>query len=348
MEAEKGMIRGISRDARLIVFARGIRGLGQGAVALLVAIYLHQLGFTPIQIGAFLSAGVAGTAVFTTIVALMGDTLGRRRLLVLFASMTGVAALILAITDSFPLLVAIAFLGSLSVAGGAGAVPVQSLEQASLADTVSPSRRTDLYALYNILGIAGSAVGALSAGLPPLYQTLFGLSELASYRVVFVIFAILEGIASLCYTFLTPSVEASTPATSRWTNPFHLPSRGIIFSLSALFSVDRFAGSLIPQSLVSLWFYTRFGVDLQSIGLIFFGSNILTAVSLWVAAKLANKIGLINTMVFTHIPSSMLLIAIPFLPSAWLAAAFWLMRGFFGMIGRTYPSVVHHGRGGTQ
>lgn len=114
--------------------------------------------------------------------------------------------------------------------------------------------------------------------------------------------------------------------------PLRLPSRRLIFTLSGLFSVDHFAGGLVAQSLVSLWFFTKFGIKLESIALIFFGSNLIAAVSLWVAAKLANRIGLINTMVFTHIPPSVMSIAIPFLPTAGMAASFWLVRSFFGQM----------------
>jgi|SRR3990172_4706645 len=322
----------MNRDAWLILVARGVRGLGQGSVSVLVGIYLHLLGFSPIQIGAFLSAGLAGASFFTFVVALIGDTLGRRRLMVVFTLMPAGAALVLASTDNFLLLAAVAFLGSLSVAGGGGVVPAQPLEQASLADTVSPDRRTDLYAVYNIMGIGGASLGALTALLPPLYQSLFGLAELSTYRIMFVTFAVLEALTALCYSFLSPSVEATISGGSRWVNPLHLPSRRLIFTLSALFSVDHFAGGLVAQSLVSLWFYTQFGMKLESIGLLFFGSNLMAAISLWAAAKLANRIGLINTMVFTHIPSSLFLIAIPFLPSVELAATFWLVRGFFGMM----------------
>ena len=321
----------VSRDARLILLARGARGLGQGSVSVLLAIYLHLLGFTPIQIGLFISAGLAGGAFFSLGVVFFAEALGRRRLLVLFTLMTAAAALLIVTTDNFLLLAAIAFLGSFVVAGGGGGVPVQPLEQASLADAAPVEKRTDLYAVYSIMGTVGASLGALAAGLPVLYQGVFGLGELSSYRVVFLTFAMLAGLGALCYSLLSSSVEAAS-AERRWVNPLRLRSRRLIFTLSGLFSVDHFAGGLVMESLVSLWFYTRFGVELGSIGLIFFGSNLLAAISLWVAAKLANRIGLINTMVFTHIPASLFLIAIPFLPSAWLAATFWLGRGFFSMM----------------
>ena len=324
-------LRWLSRDARLIILARGLRAFGQGSVAVVIGIYLHLLGFSTIQIGLFISAGLAGGAVFAIMVVFVGDTLGRRRLLVLFSLLTAGSALALAVADSFALLAAVAFLGSFTATGGAAGGATQPLEQASLADAAVPERRTDLYAVYGVMGTAGASFGALAAGLPAVYEAAFGLGELAALRVVFVTFAGLAALGGLCYALLTPSVEAGGGA-ERWTNPLCLPSRRLIFTLSGLFAVDHFAGGLVVQSLVSLWFFTRFGVELTSIGFIFFGSNLLAAISLWVAAKLANRIGLINTMVFTHIPASLLLIAVPFLPTAWLAATFWLVRGFFAQM----------------
>ena len=322
----------IGRDAALIALARGMRAFGQGSVVVLLAIYLDLLGFSVIQIGLFISAGLAGGALFTLVVVVVADALGRRRLLVLFSLMTAAAAMTMAASESFSVLLAASFLGSFAVAGGAAGGAVAPLEQASLAGTVAEERRTDLYAFYGIVGTSASALGALAAAVPAFYQSAFGMSESGAYRVVFVTLAVLAGLAALCYALLSPAVEADARGRRGWVNPFRLPSRRLIFTLSGLFSVDHFAGGLIPQSLVALWFFTRFGVEIESIAFIFFGSSLMAAVSLWVAVKLANRIGLINTMVWTHIPSSLLLIAIPFLPGVWLAAAFWVVRGFFGQM----------------
>lgn len=321
----------MDRNALLIVVARGVRTFGQGTVAVIMAIYLHLLGFSPVQIGLFLSAGLAGAAFFTFLIVLFGDSVGRRRLLTIFSLLLAGAAMGLVITDRFPLLIAIAFLGSFSVAGGAASGPIQPLEQACLAESVPADKRTNLYAIYNILGIGALALGSLAAGLPVLYQNAFGMSELASYRVVFATFAGLSAVAGLSFSLMSPAVETSRPNT-RWVNPMRLPSRRLIFTLSGLFGLDHFGGGLIVQSLVSLWFYTKFGIKLESIALIFFGANLTAAGSMWAAAKLGNRFGLINTMVFTHIPASVILIAVPFVPAAWMAASLWMLRGFFSMM----------------
>ncbi len=327
-----GFLAWMTRDAALIALARGMRTFGQGAVVVLLAIYLDVLGFSVIQIGLFISASLAGGALFTLVVVVAADAFGRRRLLVFFSLMTSAAALTVVATESFAVLLLASFLGSFAVAGGAAGGAVAPLEQATLAGTVAEERRTDLYAFYGIVGTGASALGALAAGLPAFYQAGFGMSEPGAFRIVFATLAVLTALAAVCYALLTPAVEAGGGGRRGWVSPFRLRSRRLIFTLSGLFSVDHFAGGLIPQSLVALWFFTRFGVELESIAFIFFGTRLLAAISLWVAARLANRIGLINTMVWTHIPSSLLLIAIPFLPNVWLAAAFWLVRGFFGQM----------------
>ena len=157
------------------------------------------------------------------------------------------------------------------------------------------------------------------------------MSELLAYKVMFVSFVVLLLIAALLYGLLSSAVEVR-PAERQWVNPLKLPSRRIIFTLTGLFSVDHFAGSLILQSLVAYWFNTRFDLDLGELAFVFFFSQILAATSLWVAAKLANRIGLINTMVFTHIPANLFLIAVAFAPTAWTAVVFWQLRSFLGQM----------------
>jgi MFS family permease len=321
----------VSLDGKLIILARGLRTFVQGSVSVILAIYLDMLGFSVIQIGALITAGFGGASVSAFVVGLFANTLGRRRLLVTFSVMTATAGVALVTIESFPALASIAFLCSFSGAGGAGAGPVQALEQASLPEAAPPEKHTDLFAIYNIIATSAMAGGALAAGLPQVFHDNLGISQIAAFKAMFLVFAAFNLLAGLCFALLSPAVEVSVSG-QRWSNPLKLPSRRLIFTLSGLFSVDHFAGGLIIQSLVSLWFFTRFGVELRSIALVFFGSHVLSAVSLWVAAKLANRIGLINTMVFTHIPANLLLIAVPLVPVAWMAVALWLARSALGMM----------------
>jgi MFS family permease len=318
----------ISRDGRILIVVRGVRAFAQGLVAVILALYLSSLALSLVQIGVFFSAGVAGSALFSFFVGLISEKLGRRPLLIGSALLTGAAGLALVLTENVFVLVCLAFFGSLSGASGAAATgPAQPLEQASLADTASSSRRTHLYAVYRIVANAASAIGSLAAGLPVVLEGVLGLGETGAYRFMLVGFVACMLLASVLYSMLSPAVEVGMRG-GHWTNPFRLPSRRIIFTLTALFSVDDFASSLILQSLVAYWFNTRFGLELGSLAFIFFFSQILTAVSLWLAARIANRFGLINTMVFTHIPANLLLIAAAFAPGPWTAVLLWQLRSF--------------------
>ena len=322
-------LRWIDRDGKLIMVSRGVSTFARSTIAVLLAIYLEKLGFSLVQIGAFLSAGVAGSAFFTFIVGIVAERVGRRRLLVSFTLISAAAGLALVFIDGFLPLIFCAFVGSITGAAAMG--PTGPLEQASITDTAPSEKRTDLFALYRITALGGTALGALAIGLPTVFQNNFGMSEINSYKAMFVGFAFFLLIGALLYRLLSPRVEVGANE-QRWANPLRLPSRRLIFTLTGLFSLDHFAGSIFMESLAAYWFYTRFGLELEQLALVFFVSRILAAISLWLASKLANRIGLINTMVFTHIPASVFLIIAAFAPVAWIAVVFWQLRAFFSMM----------------
>ena len=316
----------INRDGKLIMISRGVCTFAQSTIAVLLAIYLDKLGFSLVQIGVFLSAGVAGSAFFTFVVSLIAERVGRRRLLVVFSLLSAGAGLALVFVDNFLPLLFFAFVGSITGLGAMG--PVGSLEQVSITDTAPSEKRTDLFAIYRIIAVGGTALGALAIGLPVIFQNTFTISEINAYKVMFVGFAFFLLLGALLYSLLSSAVETGI-GDQRWINPLRLPSRRLIFTLTGLFSLDHFAGSLFLESLAAYWFYTRFSLELEALALVFFVSRLLAAISLWVAAKLANRIGLINTMVFTHIPASLFLIVAAFAPTAWIAVIFWQLRAFF-------------------
>jgi MFS family permease len=234
--------------------------------------------------------------------------------------------------ETFIPLMVIAFLGSLSTGGGGGGEsPAQPLEVAILPDTAPPERRTDIFAIYSIVARTGTFLGALAAGLPVLFQDALGLSVLLSFKAMFLGFAICQLAGAALYASISQGVEAAT-TRQQWQNPLKLPSRRRIFTLTGLFSVDTFTTSMVMQSLMAYWFYTKFGLTLESLALVFSLSHLLTASSLWIAAKISNRIGLLNTMVFTHIPSSFFLLAAAFAPSATLAIVFWQCRAFLSQM----------------
>ncbi len=326
MGTEAGRLSWVEWDAWMAMAARGTRSFAQSAVAVLIAIYLGLHGFSLVQVGAFLTAGAVGAALAAVVAGGLGDAVGRRRTLVTLSGLMALAGIVLVVSESFPVLLLAAFVGNLSgLVGGGGTGP---LEQAILAVSVTSQRRTDLLALSSIAGTIAGSLGALASGVPTLLQRALGLGARASFRPMFVAYTVLAVLTALLYSRLSCRVELPS-GEARWMNPFTLPSRGRIFTLAGLFTVDSFGTGLIVQSLASYWFFTRFGLQPGSLGALFFASSVLTAISLWVAARLARRIGLLNTIVFTHIPSSLLLIAVPFVPDAWMAVTLWLLRAFF-------------------
>jgi MFS family permease len=329
MRTALGGLSWVEWDARMAIAARATRSFSQSAVAVLIAIYLGLHGFSLVQVGAFLTVGAAGAALAAAVAGVLGDAVGRRRTLVTLSGLMALAGIVLVVTESFPVLLIAAFAGNLSgFVGGGG---TGQLEQAVLAVSVTPQRCTDLFALSSIAGTIAGALGALASGMPTLLQRTLGLGALTSFRPMFVAYAVLAVITAMFYSRLSSQAELPSGA-ARWTNPFTLPSRGRILTLAGLFTVDRFGAGLIVQSLASYWFFTRFGLQPGSVGALFFASSVLTAISLWVATRLARRIGLLNTIVFTHIPASLFLIAVPFVPDAWMAMTLWLLRAFFAQM----------------
>lgn len=321
----------ITRDAALIIAARALHTFSQGLLAVMLAVYLReQLGLTLFQIGVFFSLGFAGTAAFSFLSTFVSERVGRRGLMVFYTGMTLAGSVVVAaVVDPLALLV-FAFIGSFN--GAAGNVgPTQSLEQAALAGVVTPARRTELFALYRVSAASAGALGALAAGLPLVLESFAGVSEPASFRIVLWGLVGLRLVIALLFMLLSGQVEAER-GRREWVNPLRLPSSRRIFTLSGLFSLDQLAGAIIVRGLLALWFNERFGLDLASLGVLFFAAQVVGVASLWVAGKLANRIGLINTMTLAHLPSGLLLICIAFSPWPWLAVGLLLFRSLFDQI----------------
>lgn len=318
----------ITRDAALVIAARTLHTFSQGVLAVLLGVYLAEAGLSEVQIGLFFSLGFAGTALLSFISTLVSERLGRRTLLIVYTAMTAAGGAALITTDSPAALLVFAFIGSFNGAPG-NVGPTQPLEQAALAGVVAPERRTDLFAVYRISATAASALGALAAGLPVVLQSLGGVDELTAFRAVFGLLVALRLAVGALFAMLSPDVEAGQ-AHRELVNPLELPSRRTIFTLTGLFSLDHLAGAIVVQGLLALWMSQRFGLDLSSLALLFFATQVMGVASLWIAAKLANRIGLINTMTWAHLPSALFLAAVPFAPWAWLAIAFLLIRALFG------------------
>ena len=237
----RNFLNWIDRDSRIITIVRGIRTLGQAAITLLLALYLSALGFSLIRIGLVLSIDVAGTFFLALLVALIGNRFGRRHLLAIIMFLAAVASLVMAVTSSFPVILVAIFFGSFTAGAGAGG-PLQPLEVSSIAEVSSADRRTRLMGVMFIVGTAAGACGALLVALPAFTQQLFHLDKITSFRLVFILYALIQLVSAFLYLRLSSLVEAKV-TKRQWTNPFKLRSRKRIFTLTALFAADGFGGS---------------------------------------------------------------------------------------------------------
>lgn len=310
-----------SRDASVLLFTRGVRSFGDGFVSVLLVGYLTELGFSGWRIGAVATTTLLGTAAATLLVGAFTDRAGRRRTLLfatLLAAATGAAV---ASTSVFPALMVIALVGTLNPTAGDVSVFLP-VEQAILPQTVDASRRTSLFARYNLVGALAAAAGALFAATPALAHRWLDFAVLDAMRAMFVLYGVLALVNLAAYRTLSPAVE---PPGIRRNAPLHR-SRGVVMQLSALFAIDAFAGGFVVQSILALWLFEKYGLSLDQAALIFFAAGIFTAFSFLFAARVAERFGLINTMVFTHLPSNVMLVLVAFMPNVWLAVAMLLAR----------------------
>lgn len=319
----------VSADGRTILASRAVRTFAYGFVSVLLGIYLEEKGLSDFQIGAIFTLALVGSAVGTIIAGLLTDRLGRRRFLLVFGVMMAASGLAFALSDSFYLLALFALTGTLTPSGGEVG-PFLSLEQTMLPQTSDFSRRTHLFALYNLMGTFAGALGALFSGAPRYLESWLALEHLEALRLMLLVYAGLAMVSTLLFARLSPAVELgalTVRASAHNPGRFGLHrSRRRVAGLAALFSLDSLGGGFVVQSLVALFFFRKFGVSLDTLGVIFFVSGLLSAASFLVAARLASRIGLINTMVFTHIPSSVFLILVPVAPTLPLALALYLAR----------------------
>jgi MFS family permease len=313
------MIDWMTSDGKLILVEKTIRTVPYGFLGVLFPIYLSQLGFGPFSIGVVLALTVASSAVYTLIASVFSDRLGRKRTLVFFAFTDAIAGALLFISDAWWSPVAAGIVGNMTV--GSGEVgPFLSLEQAILPGTSDGARRTLGFSVYNLVGYVASSLGALLVGLPQYIG-----SGVTAYRPLFIAYFASGLMGSYLYSRLSPSVERGKAKSSR-TTVLSEASKPIVRKLSTLFALDSFGGGFIGVGILSYYFYQRYSLQLGALGFLFAGTQIITAVSFLVAERIARRIGLIRTMVFTHIPSNLLLAVIPFVASAPIAVGLLFSR----------------------
>lgn len=300
---------GIDRSAWMLLASRGLRGFCDGFIAVLLPAYLLALGFGQLTVGLISTATLIGSAIATIVVGLLGSRYPLRALLLFAASLMVATGLGFASLSSLWPLAVVAFIGTLNPSSGDVSLFLP-LEHARLAESAESNARTALFARYSLVGALSAALGALLAGLPDWIALHSGIAALLAMRAMFLFYGVTGFFICLLYLRL-PQPE-SHAATVR--APLG-PSRWIVTRLAMLFSVDAFAGGLLVNSLLTLWLIQRFGLSLAAAGQFFFWAGLLSAGSQLAAAPIARKIGLLNTMVFTHIPSSVCLIAAAFTPS---------------------------------
>jgi MFS family permease len=313
-----------TRDITLLFAARFARMFAYGLLSLVLVLYLARIGIDHRTIGVLVSATFAGDLVISTWMTTRADRVGRRRVLVAGALLMALAAVAFLSTRALPLLLVAAIIGVISP-GGNDVGPFLPVEQAALSQELEPSRRTHLYAWYNLAGAVATALGALASGALVGWSVQGGRGDLFAYRSILFGYAGVGLVLAAIFSLVTRGVETGAPAASSPWLGLDRSSRTIV-RLSALFALDSFAGGFILQSFLVYWFVARFHADPRALGALFFSVGLLSGLSGLVAARLAGRFGLVRTMVYTHLPSNVLLILVPFMPTFGLAVAVFLLR----------------------
>ena len=317
------MLSWLSLDGKKLLVTRILRTFAYGYLATALGLYLDKLGLTPTEIGIVFTAAIAGSALMTVFWSVMADRYGRRRTVATMAILMALGGIVFALTSSFVVLIAAAFTGTISATSSEVGV-FQTVEQAILPQTAPNDKRTWLFSVYNFIANIAGAFGSLFAGSVTFFGSL-GLSGADAYRPLFVLYAIVGVANFLIFVTLSDRVEVAKVEGERRFIGIHR-SAGTVAKLSGLFAIDSFAGGLVVQSIVAYWFYLRWGLQISDLAVVFFWVGILSGLSLLAAGWLAQRIGLLNTMVFTHLPSNVLLLLVPLAPTAGLAVAFFLLR----------------------
>jgi len=311
-------------DVFYLYAARAARGFGDGFAAIVLPAYLLEIGFTPFQIGIVAAAALLGSAAMTLAIGFLAPRYDSRTLLLACAALMVVTGIAIPSSQHLAFIAAIAFIGTMNPSTGDIGVHVP-LEHAALAQRASDAERTYVFARYSLIGALSIAAGALAAGAPDVLVKS-GMSRVGALQAMFYLYAALGLIGAALYSFLPRTAAKEQAAPAAGLGPSLGPSRGTVYKLAALFSLDSFAGGFAVQSLVALWLFERFELSLAAASVFFFWSNVLAAFSFPAAARLGKRFGLVNTMVFTHIPSSLCLILAAFSPNLTIVLALLLVR----------------------
>jgi MFS family permease len=318
-------LKALDLDARLLFATRFVRLFAYGFVSVVLVLYLTAVGLSESTIGRLITFTLLGDTVISLWLTTAADRLGRRKTLALGAVLMILAGAVFASTDSFLLLLVAAIVGVISPSGNEVG-PFLAIEQASLSQTLAHDQRTHVLAWYNLAGSLATALGSATGGFAALVALAAGNTGADTYRPLIVAYATVGALLAILFTRLSPAVEPPTPGATR-SGRFGLHgSHPVVARLAALFALDAFGGGFVMQSFLAYWIHVRFGTEPVWLGAIFFAANLLAGVSGLLAGWLARRFGLVNTMVFTHLPSNILLILVPIMPTLPLAIAILLLR----------------------
>jgi len=318
----------VTKDGKLLLFARPMQSFSASFVSIFIAVYLSFLGLPLWQIGLVLTGGRLASTLFNMVAGFLADKVGRRRMLVFFGLIPVFAGVVYATMTNPYLLVPIAVVSTLGSRGGFG--PVNMLEGVILAQACSDEKRTRLYAIRSTLNSVAVSAGSLFAGAIVLLQGRFSLSVGASYMWMFGIYALLNLLTVALYSLLSEAAEVENPAEEAL--PLSPETRRNVLRLSLLFSVDSLGSGFVTQSLVSYWFFDKFGLGMDAIGTIFAASSLLAAVSFMLAARVSERIGLINTMVYSHLPANLMTMSIPYMPNLATSSTIYVGRSLLSQM----------------
>jgi len=312
------------RDITLLFSTRIIRLFCYGFLSVVLALYLTETGFNEKMVGLLFTLTLAGDAGITLWLTTHADQFGRRKTLLVGALLMVGAGGVFVITHNIIILMAAAIIGVISPSGNEIG-PFLSVEQAGLTELIPNEKRTKIFAWYNMLGSFATATGALAGGWLAQILQGNGWTRLEAYRFVLMGYGLGGLLLVVLFLFVSPAIEVTHVSETKHALGLH-QSRKVVLKLSALFALDAFAGGLVVQSMIAYWFHVKFGVESGALGSIFFGANVLAGISALLAVPLAARFGLINTMVFTHIPSNILLMLVPLMPNLPLAIGVLLAR----------------------
>lgn len=320
-------LRALTTDAWLLFVTRFTRLFAYGSLSVILVFYLVSLGLSEPQTGLVLTLTLAGDLAVSLYLTTRADRIGRRRMLVVGAVLMTLAGLAFAFTSNLIYLIIAGTIGVISPSGHEVG-PFLSIEQASLSHLIPAELRTEVFAWYTLTGSLATALGALFGGVVTQALRQHSMSAVTSYRSIVLLYATLGVVLSCLFMRLSSLVEVNSQSDAAPVGSFMGlgKSRSVVLKLSALFALDSFAGGFVIQSFAAYWFYLRFGAEPKTLGGIFFWANVFAGVSALLASRLANRIGLVRTMVVTHLPSNLLLIAVPLMPTLSLAVLVLLVR----------------------